>query len=125
MFTIAHATPIAARVSARESVVSRSRVSFTATKRRVPGRGAVAARASSEVWESMSGYMKNKCKDAAKLEATDKEAGKAAWIEIDREVPGARIAFLETTVNNVVIADSLDKFCKGKDDAEECKVYEA
>ena len=72
----------------------------------------------------MSGYMKNKCKDAAKLEAKDKESGQAAWIEIDREVPGARIAFLEATVNNIVVSDSLDKFCEGKDDAEECKVFE-
>ena len=59
----------------------------------------------------MSGYMKNKCKDAAKLEATDKEAGKAAWIEIDREVPGARIAFLETTVNNIVTCSKININC--------------
>ena len=53
-------------------------------------------RADAAVWKSMSSFMKNKCKEAAALEATDKEAGRAAWIELDRQV-GARLAYVDSS----------------------------
>ena len=83
---------------------------------------AVAARADAAVWESMSGFMKNKCKEAAALEATDKEAGRAAWIELDRQVPGARLAYMDSS--DVDAANGMESFCDGNDDAEECKVFD-
>ena len=83
---------------------------------------AIAARADAAVWESMSSFMKNKCKEAAALEATDKEAGRAAWIELDRQVPGARLAYVDSS--DVDAANGLESFCDGNDDAEECKVFD-
>ena len=83
---------------------------------------AVAARADGAVWQSMSSFMKNKCKEAAALEATDKEAGRAAWIELDRQVPGARLAYVDSS--DVDAANGLESFCDGNDDAEECKVFD-
>ena len=87
-----------------------------------------AARASAtETWTSMSGYMKQKCVEAAELAAKDPEAGLKAWIEIDRQVPGAKLAFQENTVNNVVASDNmqaLDKFCEANEDDDECKIFD-
>ena len=83
---------------------------------------AIAARADAAVWKSMSSFMKNKCKEAAALEATDKEAGRAAWIELDRQVPGARLAYVDSS--DVDAANGLESFCDGNDDAEECKVFD-
>jgi hypothetical protein len=42
--------------------------------------------------------MKKKCEAAAALEAEDKEAGRAAWIALDKEVPGARMAYQDNKV---------------------------
>ena len=47
------------------------------------------------VWSSMSTYMKKQCEEAAALEAKDADAGRQAWIDIDKQVPGARMAYLE------------------------------
>jgi hypothetical protein len=83
---------------------------------------AVAARADKEVWNSMSSFMKNKCKEAAALEAKDKEAGRAAWIELDKSVPGARLAYFDSA--DAESANGMENFCDGNDNAQECKVFE-
>jgi len=74
------------------------------------------------VWQSMSSFMKNKCKEAAALEAKDKEAGRAAWIELDKQVPGARLTYMDSS--DVDAANGMESFCDGNDDAEECKVFD-
>ena len=74
---------------------------------------AVAARADGAVWQSMSSFMKNKCK----------EAGRAAWIELDKQVPGARLAYADGS--DVDAANGMESFCDGNDNAEECKMFDA
>ena len=82
---------------------------------------AVAARADAAVWQSMSSFMKNKCKEAAALEAKDKEAGRAAWIELDKQVPGARLAYVDSS--DVDAANGFECFCGGYLDAADCEVF--
>ena len=62
--------------------------------------------------------MKKRCQEAAALEQVDSEAGRAKWIELDREFPGARIAFIEGT------DQVMEKLCEEHPDAQECKVFE-
>ena len=125
MFAVSTA-PAAARVAAHKSPFAGTRVAIAMRPR--ARRVHSAARASAtETWTSMSGYMKQKCVEAAELAAKDPEAGLKAWIEIDRQVPGAKLAFQENTVNNVVASDNmqaLDKFCEANEDDDECKIFD-
>lgn len=119
-----------ARAASAASVTHANKSAFFGSRRAAlkaaPARArkakAVAARADAAVWESMSGFMKNKCKEAAALEAKDKEAGRAAWIELDKQVPGARLAYVDSS--DVDAANGMESFCDGNDDAEECKVFD-
>ena len=57
------------------------------------------------------------------LRQQDVEAGRAKWIEIDRQVPGARLAYQEHKGDGKN-ADALEKFCDDDPNAEECKVFD-
>lgn len=67
--------------------------------------------------------MKKRCQEAADLEAKDKEAGRAAWVALDKECPGARMAF-EDGAGERGSNKEMDKFCDGNPSAEECKVFD-
>ena len=84
MSTIAHAASAINVCHAKSTFFGTSKA-LKAAPVRVHRRVALAARADAAVWASMSGFMKNKCKEAAALEAKDKEAGRAAWIELDKQ----------------------------------------
>ena len=125
MFAVSTA-PAAARVAAHKSPFAGTRVAI-ATRPRARRVHSAARASATETWTSMSGYMKQKCVEAAELAAKDPEAGLKAWIEIDRQVPGAKLAFQENTVNNVVASDNmqaLDKFCEANEDDDECKIFD-
>ena len=118
-------TPIAARASAFASAGRSAVRRAVAPARGVATprgrRGCVIVRA--DVWSEMSGYMKSQCEEAAALEAKDVEAGRAKWIEIDRQVPGARLAYQEHKGDGKN-ADALEKFCDDEPNAEECKGFD-
>ena len=78
------------------------------------------------VWSNMSTYMKKQCEEAAALEAKDADAGRQAWIDIDKQVPGARMAYLEnaTAGGSGINVDQMDKLCADDPNAEECKVFD-
>jgi hypothetical protein len=123
MSAIAHAGSSVNVCHAKSSFFGSSKSALMkAAPSRVRRRTSVAARADASVWTSMSGFMKNKCKEAAALESKDKEAGRAAWIELDKQVPGARLAFADSST--VDAANGMETFCAGNDDAEECKVFD-
>ena len=117
-----------ARAASAASVTHANKSAFFGSRRAAlkaaPARArkakAVAARADAAVWQSMSSFMKNKCKEAAALEAKDKEAGRAAWIELDKQVPGEAGVLGQLSVP----ANGMESFCDGNDDAEECKVFD-
>ena len=116
------ASSVTAKLANKPAFFGSRRGALKAAPARARKAKAVAARADGAVWQSMSSFMKNKCKEAAALEAKDKEAGRAAWIELDRQVPGARLAYVDSS--DVDAANGLESFCDGNDDAEECKVFD-
>ena len=62
--------------------------------------------------------MKKKCEAAAMLEKADPDAGRKAWIDLDKECPGARPAY------NQGADQVMDKLCDENPSAIECKTFE-
>lgn len=67
--------------------------------------------------------MKSKCEEVAALEEKDVEAGRAAWIALDKECSGAHMAYLDN-MGSRGTNDIMDKFCENDPNAEECKVFD-
>lgn len=112
-------------LSARARVASVARVSKSSVCAQPMRRGkSLVVRAS--VWSKMSTYMKKQCEEAAALEAKDADAGRQAWIDIDKQVPGARMAYLEnaTAGGSGLNVDQMAKLCDDDPNAEECKVFD-
>ena len=84
----------ATTLSAKARVANVARVAKRSVAQPMRPRGkSLVVRAS--VWSGMSTYMKKQCEAAAALEAKDADAGRQAWIDIDKQVPGARMAWME------------------------------
>ena len=84
----------ATSLSAKARVANVARVAKRSVAQPMRPRGkSLVVRAS--VWSGMSTYMKKQCEAAAALEAKDADAGRQAWIDIDKQVPGARMAWME------------------------------
>eukprot|EP00227_Mantoniella_beaufortii_P018256 CAMPEP_0197575592 /NCGR_PEP_ID=MMETSP1326-20131121/942_1 /TAXON_ID=1155430 /ORGANISM="Genus nov. species nov., Strain RCC2288" /LENGTH=130 /DNA_ID=CAMNT_0043138393 /DNA_START=28 /DNA_END=420 /DNA_ORIENTATION=- len=122
------AAVVSSRLSAKRSTVfSSSNRALASARPRLARRTPVAARASGDVWTTMSGYLKGQCVEAAALEAKDAAAGTAAWLEIEKQAFGARAAYLEhadDATKAVVAVDPMDQMCADDPGAIECKVFD-
>ena len=115
----------ATTLSAKARVANVARVAKRSVAQPMRQRGkSLVVRAS--VWSGMSTYMKKQCEAAAALEAKDADAGRQAWIDIDKQVPGARMAWMEnaTAGGSGLNVDQMDKMCNDDPNAEECKVFD-
>ena len=115
----------ATTLSAKARVANVARVAKRSVAQPMRPRGkSLVVRAS--VWSGMSTYMKKHCEAAAALEAKDADAGRQAWIDIDKQVPGARMAWMEnaTAGGSGLNVDQMDKMCNDDPNAEECKVFD-
>ena len=115
----------ATTLSAKARVANVARVAKRSVAQPMRPRGkSLVVRASG--WSGMSTYMKKQCEAAAALEAKDADAGRQAWIDIDKQVPGARMAWMEnaTAGGSGLNVDQMDKMCNDDPNAEECKVFD-
>ena len=115
----------ATTLSAKARVANVARVAKRSVAQPMRPRGkSLVVRAS--VWSGMSTYMKKQCEAAAALEAKDADAGRQAWIDIAKQVPGARMAWMEnaTAGGSGLNVDQMDKMCDDDPNAEECKVFD-
>ena len=113
-------------LSARARLASVARVSRSSNVCAQPMRRGNSLVVRASVWSNMSTYMKKQCEEAAALEAKDVDAGRQAWIDIDKQVPGARMAYLEnaTAGGSGLNVDQMAKLCDDDPNAEECKVFD-